>query len=173
MEVTVVASQHTMKQSRIDLANMREYRQARILGWLATVEGKARSLAIENTKTPIPQGRGRGYMRRADCYFAQKAVRGLAQEPTLHVLRPATLEDYRSTWEPSKFEYESEGSEGSGTDSTGYSSTTTVHLITTPTIPNAVIPRIGTGNTGNRSIMTGEKVARPMLKSRKTGEVAG
>ena len=59
MEVTVVASQHTMKQSRIDLANTREYRQARILGQLATVEGKAQSLAIENTKTPIPQGRGR------------------------------------------------------------------------------------------------------------------
>ena len=60
----------------------------------------------------------------ADRYFAQKAVRGLAQEPTLHVLRPATLEDYHSTWEPSKFEYESEGLEGSGTDSTGYSTTT-------------------------------------------------
>ena len=40
-------------------------------------------------------------------------------------LRPATLEDYHSTREPSKFEYESEGSEGPGTDSTGYSSTTT------------------------------------------------
>ena len=126
MEVTMVAGQHTMKQSRIDLANMREYHWTHILGWLAAVEGKAQSLVIKNTKTPIPQGRGWGYMRRADHYFAQKAVGGPAQEPTLHVLRPATPEDYHSTWEPSEFEYESEGLEGSGTDSTGYSSTTTV-----------------------------------------------
>ena len=37
MEVTMVTGQHTMKQSRIDLANMREYRQARGLGRLAIV----------------------------------------------------------------------------------------------------------------------------------------
>ena len=104
-EVTVVASQCTMKQSRIDLANTRGYRRAHILGWLAAVEGKARSLAIENTKTPIPQGRGWGYMRRADSYFAQKAVRGPGQEPTPHALGPAATENY-------------------STDSTGYSSIT-------------------------------------------------
>ena len=40
-------------------------------------------------------------------------------------MRPATPEDYHSAREPSKFEYESEGSEGPGTDSTGYSSMTT------------------------------------------------
>ena len=34
------------------------------------------------------------------------------------------MEDYHSAQEPSEFEYESEESEGSGTDSTGYSSTT-------------------------------------------------
>ena len=41
-------------------------------------------------------------------------------------MRPANPEDYHSTQEPSKFKYESEGSEGPSTDSTGYSSTTTV-----------------------------------------------
>ena len=41
-------------------------------------------------------------------------------------MRPATPEDYHSTQEPSKFKYESEGSEGPSTDSTGYSSTATV-----------------------------------------------
>ena len=41
MEVAVVARQCTMKQSWIDLANMREYHQACILGRLAAVEGKA------------------------------------------------------------------------------------------------------------------------------------
>ena len=172
-EVTVVDSQHTMKQSRINLANTREYCRARILGWLAAVEGKARSLAIENTKTPIPQGRGWGYMRRADHYFAQKTVGGPAQEPTLHALRPVTPEDYHSAHESSEFEYESEGSEGSGTDSTGYSSTTTAasHQDTDHTqCSNA---RIQTRNAGNRAIMTGKKAARPMLKSRETGEVAG
>ena len=125
MEVTMVAGQCTMKQSRIDLTNTREYHQACILRWLATVEGKAQTLAIENAKTTVPQGRGQGYTIRADHYFAQKADVGLAQEPTLHSLRPATPEDYHSAQEPSEFEYESEVSEGSGTDSAGYSSTTT------------------------------------------------
>ena len=124
-EVTVVAGQRTMKQSQIDLANTREYRWAHILRRLAAVEGKAQMLALENAKTPTPQGRGRGYTRRADQYLAQKVARGLALEPTLRLLRPATPEDYHSAQEPSEFEYETEGSEGSGTDSTGYSSTTT------------------------------------------------
>ena len=43
----------------------------------------------------------------------------------LNAARPATPEDYHSAREPSKFEYESEGSEGTGTDSMGYSSTAT------------------------------------------------
>ena len=55
-EVTVVAGQSTMRQSRIDLANTREYRRACILGRLAAVEGKARMLALENAKTPTPHG---------------------------------------------------------------------------------------------------------------------
>ena len=45
------------------------------------------------------------------------------------------------------------------------------HLITTPTIPNAVIPRIETPNAGTRSIMTGGRVARLMPRSRETREV--
>ena len=122
----MMAGQRTMKQSRIDLANMREYHQAHILGRLAAVEGKARLLAIENAKTPTPQGRDWGYTRRADHYFAQRAVKALAPEPTLHALRPATLEDYHSAQEPSEFEYRSEGLEGSSTESTGYSSSTMV-----------------------------------------------
>ena len=40
-------------------------------------------------------------------------------------MRLVTPEDYHSTWEPSEFEYKSEGSEGPGMDSTGYSSTAT------------------------------------------------
>ena len=95
-EVTVVAGQRTMRQSRIDLANTREYRQAHILGRLAAVEGKARMLALENAKTLTPMGRGRAYTRRADRYLAQKVARGPALEPSLYPLRPATLEDYHS-----------------------------------------------------------------------------
>ena len=53
-EVTVVAGQCTMRQSRINLANTRECRSARILGRLAAVEGKARMLALENVKTLTP-----------------------------------------------------------------------------------------------------------------------
>ena len=82
---------------QIDLANTREYQQARILGQLAAIESRARNLAIENAKTPVPQARGWGYTKRANHYFAQKAVRTPALEPTLHVLRPATPEDYHST----------------------------------------------------------------------------
>ena len=120
-EVTVVA----MRQSQINLANMREYCQARILGRLAAVEGKAQTLALENAKTPTPMGRGRAYTRGADWYLAQKVVGCLALEPSLHLLRPATPEDYHSAQEPSEIEDRSEELEGSGTDSTGYSSTTT------------------------------------------------
>ena len=95
-EVTMVAVQSTMKQSRIDLANTKEYRRAHILGRLAAVEGKARKLALENAKTPTPQGRGQGYTRRAEWYLAQKVAGGQALEPTLCPLRLATPEDYHS-----------------------------------------------------------------------------
>ena len=125
-EVTVVVAQRTMRQSRIDLANTCEYRRARVLGWLATVEGRARTLALESPRPVSPQGRGRGYTQRANCYYTQKAVRTPAPEPTLNTMRPATPEDYHSTREPSEFEYESEGLERPGMDSMGYSSMTTV-----------------------------------------------
>ena len=125
-ENTVVASQHTMRQSRIDLANTREYHWPRILGRLAAIEGKAWTLALENAKTPTPMGRGQAYTRRADWYLAQKVAGAPALEPSLHLLRPATPEDYHSAREPSEFEDGSEESEGSSTDSTGYSSTTTM-----------------------------------------------
>ena len=124
-EVTVIASERTMKQSKIDLANTREYCWAHILGWLATIEGRAQNLAIDNAQTPVPQPRGQGYTRRADQYFAQKVVGTPAPEPTLHGLRPTSLEDHHSARQPSEADYESEESEGSGTDSAGYSSTTT------------------------------------------------
>ena len=124
-EVTVVAGQRTMRQSWIDLANTREYRRACILGRLTAMEGKARTLALENAKTLTPMGKGRAYTRRADRYLAQKVAGSLALEPSLHPLRSATPEDYHSAQEPSEFEYGSEESEGSSTDSTGYSSTTT------------------------------------------------
>ena len=42
-------------------------------------------------------------------------------------MRPASPEDYHSACKPSEFEYESEGSEGSDTDSTRYSTTTSYH----------------------------------------------
>ena len=126
MEVTVVASQCTMRQSRIDLANTREYHQARILAQLAAMESKAQMLALENAKTPTPMGRGRAYTRRADQYLAQKVARSPTLEPSLHPLRSASPEDYHSAREPSEFEDGSEELEGSGTDSTGYSSTTTM-----------------------------------------------
>ena len=164
-EVTVVAGQHTMKQSRIDLANTREYHRAHILGRLAAMEGKAWTLALKNAKTPTPQGRGHSYTRRADQYLAQKVAGGPALEPSLHLLRPATPEEYHSAQEPSEFEYGSEGSEGSGTNSTGYSSTTTVMSHHDTDHTQRVIPRIETINAGNRNIGTSRQVVRLMLRS--------
>ena len=124
-EVAVVANQRTMKQSQIDVANTREYHRDYILGRFAAVEGKVQSLALENAKTLTPQGRGRATLGEPTGIWHRRWLGGLALEPTLHTLRPATPEDYHSAQEPSEFEYESEGLEGSGTDSTGYSSTTT------------------------------------------------
>ena len=115
-----------MRQSQIDLANTRENRWFHVLGWLAAVEGQAQTLALESPRPVSPQGRGWGYTRRPVCYYMQNAVGTPALEPTLNAMRPATPEDYHSTWEPSEFEYKSEGSEGPGTDSTGYSSMTTM-----------------------------------------------
>ena len=114
-----------MRQSRIDLANTRDYRHTQILGCLTAIENRAKSLALDTSRPVSPQGQGRGYTRRADRYYAQKAVGAPVLEPTLNAARPATLEDYHSAQEPSEFEYESEGLEGTGTDSTGYSSTAT------------------------------------------------
>ena len=53
MEVTVVAGQRTMRQFRIDLANMREYHWACILGRLAAVEGKARRWLLRMPKPDL------------------------------------------------------------------------------------------------------------------------
>ena len=125
MEVTVIVGQHTMKQSRIDLANTRDYRHTRILRHLTVVENQAKSLALDAPRMILPQGPGQGYTRRADRYYAQKVVGAPAVEPMLNAARPATPEDYHSAREPSEFEYESEGSEGTGTDSMGYSSMAT------------------------------------------------
>ena len=126
MEVTVVTGQRTMRQSQIDLANTQEYRRTCVLGRLAAMEGQAQTLALDNARPVSPQGRGQGYTRRANCYYAQKVVGALGPEPTLHAMRLVTPEDYHSAWEPSEFEYDSEGSEGPSTDSTGYSSMTTL-----------------------------------------------
>ena len=82
------------------------------LEWMATTEGRLWALAIDKTKSLVPSPRGQRYTHRADCYFTQKFARTLATEPTLHAMRPASLEDYHSAREPSEFEYESEGFRG-------------------------------------------------------------
>ena len=100
-EVTVVSGQCTIKQSKIDLANTREYHRTRTLEWMATAEGRLWALAIEKTKSLVPSPRGWGYTHQADRYFTQKFARTLATEPTLHSMRPASSKDYHSTCEPS------------------------------------------------------------------------
>ena len=53
MEVTMIAGQYTMRQSRIDLANTRDYRRARILGCLTAVENWVKSLALDTSRVGI------------------------------------------------------------------------------------------------------------------------
>ena len=96
MEVTVIVSQRTMKQTSIDLANTQDYRRTWLLGRLTAVENRAKSLALDTPRPVSPPGRGRGYAQRADHYYAQKAVGAPAQEPTLNAVRPADPEDYHS-----------------------------------------------------------------------------
>ena len=172
-EVTVIAGQHTMKQSRIDLANTHEYRGAHILCRLVAVEGRAQILALENTKPATPQGRGWGCTRRVNYYYAQRVVGTPALEPVLNALSPGTLEDYHSAREPSEFEYESERSEGPSSDSTGYSSMTTVasHHYTDHT------QRSDTKNCDQKCRKQKhhdrQNAGRQILRRRETGGVAG
>ena len=127
MGVTVVSGQHTMKQSKIDIAIMQKYCQVCTLEQMATAKGRLQALAIDKNKPLVPQSRGQGYTHQADRYFAQKFARAPAPEPTLHAIRHASPEDYHSTREPLEFEYESEGSEDLDTDSMEYSTTTSYH----------------------------------------------
>ena len=169
----MVASQHTMKQSKIDLANTRDYCQARILGWLAAVEGRARNLAIENAKALVPQARGWGHTRRADRYFAQKAVGTPAQSLLcIRLGRPA-----RRIFTPpgSRLRLIMRVKNRRVAERIQWDILSPLwpHPIMTLTICNVVIQRIETKNAGIRSTVTGERVVRPMLRSRETGGVAG
>ena len=56
MEVTVIAGQCTMRQSRIDLANTREYRRAQILGRLTVVEKPGKVLSSGYPQASITTG---------------------------------------------------------------------------------------------------------------------
>ena len=53
----MIVGQHTMKQSRIDLANTRDYRHTRILVSLTAVENWAKSLALDTPRLVSPQVR--------------------------------------------------------------------------------------------------------------------
>ena len=97
-----------------------------------------------------------------------------ALEPVLHTLRPASTEDYHSAREPSEFEYESEGSEGSGTDSTGYSSTTTVmsnHDMDHTQWSDMKNHDRKRWNQKHRNWQEGCKTNAKKLKSRRSGQV--
>ena len=125
-EVTMVSGQCTMKQSKIDLAHTPEYYWAHTLEWMATAEGWLRALAVDKTKSPSPTLRGRGYIWWADQYFVQKFARSPALEPTLHTMKPTSLQDFHSTWEPLEL-YESDQMEDVDSDSTGYSKMSSWH----------------------------------------------
>ena len=160
MEVTVVAGQHTMRQSQIDLDNTREYHRVCILGRLAAVEGKAKTLALENAKTLTPMGRGRVYTRRADWYLTQKVAGSPALEPSLYPLRSATLEDYLQSLRMRVKSWKV------------LVPTPVDTLLLQPQYPtvapitlNRVIPRIETINTRNRNIQTARQVRRLMRRS--------
>ena len=120
----VYVMQWTMQQARRDKAKTREYRWKITVERLAAAQARLKDLDFVAQKQKEcalnPVGRGRGMMRRADKFYAQKhgkepgRIPGPA--PTLPVYpdRGGTPDDYHSAWEPSEFEYDTEETDPEG-----------------------------------------------------------
>ena len=115
---TVFVARRTTQEARRDKIKTREYRQKITMRRLATAQAGLKDLEMVTQKrqerATNPVARGRGMIRRADKYLAQRYGKQPERIPgTVPVLptfpdRPATPDDYHSAREPSESEYDTE-----------------------------------------------------------------
>ena len=115
---TVFVTKRTTQEARRDKAKTREYRQKITVRWLAATQARIKDLEMVTQKcqehSANPVARGRGMIRRADKYLAQRhrkePERIPGNVPILSAVwdRAATSDDYYSAREPSESEYETE-----------------------------------------------------------------
>ena len=115
---TVHVTKRTTQEARRDKIKTREYRRKITVRRLAVTQARLKDLEMVTQKrqerAANPVARGRGMIRRADKYLAQRHRKEpewiLGTVPVLPAFpdRAATPDDYHSAWEPSKSEYDTE-----------------------------------------------------------------
>ena len=115
---TVFVTKRTTQEARRDKVKTKEYCRKITVQWLATAQARLKDLDMVTQKhqerAANPVARGRGMIRRADKYLAQRHGKEPERIPgTVPVLpafsdRAATLDDYHSAWEPSESECDTE-----------------------------------------------------------------
>ena len=115
---TIFVTKRTTQEARRDKIKTREYRRKIAMRQLAATQARLKDLEMVTQKcqerATNPVARGRGMIRRADKYLAQRHGKEPERIPgTVPILpafsdRAATPDDYHSAWEPSKSEYDTE-----------------------------------------------------------------
>ena len=115
---TVFVTKQTTQEARRDKVKTREYRRKITLQWFATAQARLKDLEMVAQKCEEcitnPVARGRGMIRRADKYLAQRHGKEPERIPGNVPILPAfsdqaaTLDDYHSAREPSESEYDTE-----------------------------------------------------------------
>ena len=113
---TIFVTKRTTQEARRDKAKTKEYHWRITVQRLATAQARLKDLEMVTQKSQEraanPVGRGRGMIRRADKYLAQRHGKEPERIPgTLPILptfpdRAATPDDYHSAREPSESEYD-------------------------------------------------------------------
>ena len=115
---TIFVTKRTTQEARRDKAKTKEYRWRITVQRLATAQARLKDLEMvaqkRQERAANPVGRGRGMIRRADKYLAQRHGKEPERIPgAVPVLpafpdRAATPDDYHSAREPSESEYDTE-----------------------------------------------------------------
>ena len=115
---TIFVTRRTTQEARRDKIKTREYHRKITVWRLAAAQARLKDLEMVTQKhqecAANPVARGRGMIRRADKYLAQRYGKEPERIPgTVPILpafphRPATPDDYHSAQEPSESEYDTE-----------------------------------------------------------------
>ena len=115
---TVFVTKRTTQEARRDKIKTKEYRWRITVRRLATAQARLKDLEMVAQKhqecAANPVGRGRGMIRRADKYLAQRHGKEPGRIPSTGPILPAfpdraaTPDDYHSAREPSESEYNTE-----------------------------------------------------------------